>query len=85
MQTAHLSTLPAEDSEGQPQKLTAQRTLLYGAMSGAAAELACYPLEVIRRHMQLQHLHAISGNMSQLICFMSWGKVSSGGRNGQPI
>ncbi|KAK9833953.1 hypothetical protein WJX74_010796 [Apatococcus lobatus] len=61
LKTAHLSRLPEEDCEGRPQKLTAQRTLLYGAISGAAAELACYPLEVVRRHMQMQHLHAVSG------------------------
>ena len=65
MQTAHLSAHPearAAQREGRPAKLSAQRTLLYGALSGAAAELACYPLEVIRRHMQMQHLHVISGS-----------------------
>ncbi|XP_021757981.1 probable mitochondrial adenine nucleotide transporter BTL3 [Chenopodium quinoa] len=30
------------------------RTLLYGAISGACAETATYPLEVIRRQLQLQ-------------------------------
>lgn len=30
------------------------RTLLYGAIAGAAAEVATYPFEVVRRHLQLQ-------------------------------
>lgn len=36
--------------------LGAGLTLLFGAAAGAAAETAVYPLEVIRRRMQLQSL-----------------------------
>jgi hypothetical protein len=35
------------------QELPAAYTLLYGALAGAAAEVMVYPLEVIRRKMQL--------------------------------
>lgn len=37
-------------------QLGAGLTLLFGAAAGAAAETAVYPLEVIRRRMQLQSL-----------------------------
>lgn len=35
-------------------EIGALRTLLFGAISGAAAEAATYPFEVVRRQMQLQ-------------------------------
>ncbi|GLC45939.1 hypothetical protein PLESTF_000714600 [Pleodorina starrii] len=40
----------------QPATLDPVYTLLYGAMAGAASELIVYPLEVIRRKMQLQSM-----------------------------
>lgn len=39
-------------------RLSAQATLLYGAAAGMCAELATYPLEVIRRKMQLERILA---------------------------
>lgn len=39
-------------------ELPATYTLLYGAMAGACAELIVYPLEVVRRKMQLQSMAA---------------------------
>lgn len=35
-------------------ELGPMRTLLYGAISGACAEAATYPFEVVRRHLQMQ-------------------------------
>lgn len=35
-------------------------TLLYGAMAGVAAEFTVYPLEVVRRRLQLQSIHGLS-------------------------
>ncbi|KAK9813188.1 hypothetical protein WJX72_010359 [[Myrmecia] bisecta] len=46
--------------------LGAARMLLYGALAGAAAESALYPMEVIRRRMQLHSLHAAAGNAPRL-------------------
>lgn len=40
------------------QQLPAACTLLYGATAGAAAEVIVYPLEVVRRRMQLQSMAA---------------------------
>ncbi|KAE8658623.1 putative mitochondrial adenine nucleotide transporter BTL3 [Hibiscus syriacus] len=37
-----------------PEELGPMRTLLYGAMDGACAEVATYPFEVVRRQLQLQ-------------------------------
>ena len=39
-------------------------TLLYGAMAGVAAEFTVYPLEVIRRRLQLQSIHGLSSSQS---------------------
>ncbi|GIM11871.1 hypothetical protein Vretimale_15341 [Volvox reticuliferus] len=52
------SALDAVKATTQPQALTLDPvyTLLYGAMAGAASELIVYPLEVIRRKMQLQSM-----------------------------
>lgn len=35
-------------------ELGPMRTLLYGAIAGACAEVATYPFEVVRRHLQMQ-------------------------------
>ncbi|KAH9325613.1 hypothetical protein KI387_005791, partial [Taxus chinensis] len=44
-----------EEREGSKQmELGAVRTLVYGAIAGACAEIVTYPLEVVRRHLQLQ-------------------------------
>jgi hypothetical protein len=42
-------------------ELPAQYTLLYGACAGFASEAVVYPLEVIRRQMQLQGMAAAAG------------------------
>lgn len=43
------------------------RTLLHGAISGACAEVATYPFEVVRRHLQLQ---ARENKLSTLATFV---------------
>ncbi|KAL1821956.1 hypothetical protein ACET3Z_016825 [Daucus carota] len=43
------------------------RTLLHGAISGACAEVATYPFEVVRRHLQLQ---ARENKLSTLATFI---------------
>ncbi|GMH34122.1 hypothetical protein BSKO_01956 [Bryopsis sp. KO-2023] len=47
-----------EDSDGGPvdpsARLDVYHTLLYGAVAGASAEATLYPLEVIRRQVQMQ-------------------------------
>lgn len=47
------------EGKGEPNaleqlELGPMRTLLYGAISGACAEAATYPFEVVRRHLQMQ-------------------------------
>jgi hypothetical protein len=50
---AAAAALPA--AAGAPQgDLPAAFTLLYGALAGAASEVCIYPLEVLRRRMQIQ-------------------------------
>ena len=39
----------------------AGRTMLYGALAGAAAESILYPLEVLRRRHASQHCHHTTG------------------------
>ncbi|KAG1679639.1 hypothetical protein FOA52_006156 [Chlamydomonas sp. UWO 241] len=42
----------------QPIHLDALRTMMFGAVSGMCSELVVYPLEVVRRRMQLQSMAA---------------------------
>lgn len=44
---------PLPQQQSALQQLGVLPTLVYGAMAGAAAELATFPLEVVRRQMQL--------------------------------
>ncbi|GBG00459.1 hypothetical protein Rsub_13205 [Raphidocelis subcapitata] len=46
--------LPQAPAHAPPNELPAAFTLLYGAIAGACAEVCVYPLEVLRRRMQLQ-------------------------------
>eukprot|EP00850_Spirogloea_muscicola_P019414 SM000190S04850 [mRNA] locus=s190:84684:86417:- [translate_table: standard] len=55
-------------------ELDPMRTLLYGAIAGACAETATYPLEVVRRQLQLQ---AGPQRLSMLAAFQS--VIQSGG------
>lgn len=43
----------ARRTGSRPAALAARETLAFGALAGAAAELAMYPLEIVRRRMQL--------------------------------
>ncbi|GLI70393.1 hypothetical protein VaNZ11_015175, partial [Volvox africanus] len=52
--TAMDAAKPSATQQGRT--LDPMYTLLYGAMAGAASELIVYPLEVIRRKMQLQSM-----------------------------
>jgi hypothetical protein len=46
--------VPAEsETESYTLDLSPQHTLLFGGLSGMSAEVVTYPLEVIRRKMQL--------------------------------
>jgi len=63
LKTRHLAELnTSSSSSGQQQQqqheLPVMYTLMYGALAGAAAETFLYPLEVIRRKMQLQSMAA---------------------------
>ena len=51
---AHGKGKAREAAAAPPTELPAAFTLLYGAVAGAAAEVCVYPLEVLRRRMQLQ-------------------------------
>ncbi|MCO5593427.1 hypothetical protein L7F22_047441 [Adiantum nelumboides] len=50
----------AKDAAAQPE-LGPVRTLVYGAIAGACAETVTYPLEVVRRQLQLQQTTAKMG------------------------
>lgn len=50
---ADINTEENGDSRNQTE-IGPIRTLLYGAIAGACAETVTYPLEVVRRHLQLQ-------------------------------
>nr|CAD1822187.1 unnamed protein product [Ananas comosus var. bracteatus] len=56
-QTSHLSSRRSRSrsssQSGEEAELDPVRTLLYGAFAGACAETVTYPLEVIRRQLQL--------------------------------
>lgn len=62
LQTRHAARVTAAQEGGCKgpvvfdDRLGAVVTLLFGATAGAAAETAVYPLEVVRRRMQLQSL-----------------------------
>lgn len=56
LQTRHASRVAAQGNGAFDDQLGAGLTLLFGATAGAAAETAVYPLEVVRRRMQLQSL-----------------------------
>ncbi|MEW5304664.1 MAG: hypothetical protein WDW36_007259 [Sanguina aurantia] len=60
----HLDRLDLEQPD-QPRHAVMDplHTLGYGAMAGAASELIVYPLEVIRRRMQLQSMAVAAGRM----------------------
>lgn len=56
LNTSHLSHINKNGScskMDEERELSVVRTLLYGAIAGACAETATYPLEVIRRQLQL--------------------------------
>ncbi|RWR73640.1 putative mitochondrial adenine nucleotide transporter BTL3 [Cinnamomum micranthum f. kanehirae] len=56
LKTSHLSHINKNGSYGEmgeERELSVVRALLYGAIAGACAETATYPLEVIRRQLQL--------------------------------
>lgn len=48
----------AHDKGHHKMKLSAATTLMFGAAAGVAAEIVTYPLEVIRRKMQLERTMA---------------------------
>ncbi|XP_058068681.1 probable mitochondrial adenine nucleotide transporter BTL3 isoform X2 [Magnolia sinica] len=50
----HLSHNNNDNSKGKEGELGIVRALVYGAIAGACAETVTYPLEVIRRQLQLQ-------------------------------
>lgn len=50
---ADINTEESGDNRNQTE-IGPIRTLLYGAIAGACAETVTYPLEVVRRHLQLQ-------------------------------
>lgn len=52
------SSSTAQQQQQEHLELPVLYTLLYGAVAGAAAETILYPLEVIRRKMQLQSMAA---------------------------
>ncbi|ONK80946.1 uncharacterized protein A4U43_C01F23570 [Asparagus officinalis] len=52
LKSAHLSHKQREGDDNK--ELGVVRTLIYGALAGACAETVTYPLEVIRRQLQLQ-------------------------------
>jgi hypothetical protein len=52
------STADGSSTQQQHVELPVLYSLLYGALAGAAAETFLYPLEVIRRKMQLQSMPA---------------------------
>ncbi|OAY85499.1 putative mitochondrial adenine nucleotide transporter BTL3, partial [Ananas comosus] len=57
LKTSHLSSRRSRSrsssQSGEEAELDPVRTLLYGAFAGACAETVTYPLEVIRRQLQL--------------------------------
>lgn len=61
--TANAVAIVTDDSEKlSPQlELGPVRTLIYGAIAGACAEIVTYPLEVVRRQLQLQQTTAKMG------------------------
>lgn len=60
--------LQGQDSAALSQlELGPLRTLLYGAISGACAEVATYPFEVVRRQLQMQ---ARGAKLSTLATFV---------------
>ena len=58
---------------GQAAELGAGRTLLYGGAAGVAAECSVYPLEVVRRRLQLARLAALGGREGGLAVLASGG------------
>eukprot|EP00197_Chlamydomonas_leiostraca_P010454 CAMPEP_0202864844 /NCGR_PEP_ID=MMETSP1391-20130828/4919_1 /ASSEMBLY_ACC=CAM_ASM_000867 /TAXON_ID=1034604 /ORGANISM="Chlamydomonas leiostraca, Strain SAG 11-49" /LENGTH=410 /DNA_ID=CAMNT_0049544615 /DNA_START=200 /DNA_END=1428 /DNA_ORIENTATION=- len=73
LKARHLAALAAAASEEQgvassphSHHLSPVYTLLYGAISGAASEVIVYPLEVVRRRMQIASMAhaAIRGGMA---------------------
>lgn len=54
LKSSHLSYKQKKIDDGNDE-LGVLRTLIYGAISGACSETVTYPLEVVRRQLQLQH------------------------------
>ncbi|XP_002969484.2 probable mitochondrial adenine nucleotide transporter BTL3 [Selaginella moellendorffii] len=65
-------------SKGSDQmELGPLRTLLYGAIAGACAETMTYPLEVVRRHLQLQSAASRLGLMPTIQGLVNRGGVGA--------
>lgn len=65
LKSSHLSYKKKKKFEDGNDDLGVFRTLVYGAIAGACAETVTYPLEVVRRQLQLQQ--ASLGMMSAFI------------------
>lgn len=55
LKSQHTETLPKKGSK-EGAAMSAARTMLYGALAGAAAESILYPLEVLRRRWDAMHM-----------------------------
>ncbi|GAX86336.1 hypothetical protein CEUSTIGMA_g13748.t1 [Chlamydomonas eustigma] len=83
----HLEAVGAPPPPGTvPQlQLEAQWTLLYGALSGMASEIVLYPLEVVRRRIQLQSMvmaAAKASSMKHTAGLMAVAAAAAGGIKG---
>ena len=60
---------PGDTSGGE--QLGPLHMLMFGALSGASAEAVVYPMEVIRRRMQVQAASASTAGQPFLFCFLA--------------
>lgn len=60
LKSRHLTRCSRDDDEDKSRELPSTAMLMYGAIAGACSEMVVYPLEVVRRKMQLQSMASAS-------------------------